>query len=126
MSSLEDELEDLKDDLEDSDDVTGSDPGPLSQQAREAVSAHLDRAETRIARIQDPGTSPSLNPPDAGTIDASVTPQTLPEYADVCVALAGAAHVESTKAEPDDDLIGTKLKTIRSLLPGYRHLAGIN
>ena len=126
MPTLQDELDDLKDDLEDSKDLTGEEEGPLDPPTRSAVKQKLERAETRIDLIFDPNEEPSLDPTGAGSIDSSVNPTTLPEHAQTTHSLAVDGHTESTGSSPDHEVIGTKLKTIKHLLPDYRRLAGIS
>ncbi len=125
MSLLEDELHDLEEDLEDSKDATGESAGPLPEPQKSRVANKLTHSEGIIDRILDPNQSPSLNPPDAGSVDPSVNPSTLPEHAQTCFDLARQAHAEAGQAGADHKVIGTKIKTISSLLPEYRQLAGI-
>ncbi len=125
MSLLEDELHDLEEDLEDSNDAIGESAGPLPEPKKSRVADKLTHAEGIIDRILDPNQSPSLNPPDAGSADPSVHPSTLPQYAQTCHKLAQQAHVEAGQATADHKVIGTKIKTVKSLLPKYRQLAGI-
>ena len=125
MSILDDELEDLEEDLEDSKDATGSSAGPLSEPEQSQVAGKLSNSESIISRILDPNRSPSLDPTDAGSVDTSVSPTTLPEHAQECHTLAKKAHSESQNQNPDHELIGTNIKTIKHLIPEYRNLAGI-
>lgn len=125
MSVLADELKDLEDDLQDSEDLVGEQAGPLDQGTGETLRGHLDSAESHVDQILDPNQNPSLDPPGAGSVDTSVNPSALPACAQACRQMATAAHDESGKTTPDHAVIGTKLRTIKHLLPAYRDLAGI-
>lgn len=125
MSLLDDELNDLEEDLQDSKDITDSSPGPPPEPQKSQLADKLTHAEGIIDRILDPNQNPSLNPPDAGSVDPSVNPSTLPQYAQTCHKLAQQAHAEAKQSNPDHEVIGTKIKTTKKLLPDYRRLAGI-
>jgi len=86
----------------------------------------IDAAEMFIEQILDPGQVPSLQPPDAGEIDDDVQPQGLGDYA-MASCLMALDAVVAVRTDPDgsDELVGTKLRTIRNLLPEYRRLAGL-
>jgi len=100
----------------------GNDSSPGNDQ----LEIYLDNTQLLIDQIFDPYQDPSLDPVDAGSIDPTVSPITLSEYADVCLDLAADAEDEAEFASPPDhDVIGSKLKTIDSLLPGYRLAAGL-
>ena len=110
---------------EDSKDATGENAGPLPEPQRSQVADKLTHAEGIIDGILDPNKNPSLNPTDAGSVDRSVNPSTLPQNAQTCFDLAQQAHAEAGQAAGDHQVIGTNIKTIKSLLPKYRQLAGI-
>lgn len=99
--------------------------GPLESPYISEAEANLDDAEGIIAQILDPFQPPYLTPVDAGSVDSSVQPDLLSEYADDCDALAYEAWQAADAVDPNDVLIGTNLKTIEALLPGYRTEAGI-
>ena len=100
--------------------------GPLESPDLSYVEADLADAESIIAQILDPFQPPYLTPLDAGSVDSSVQPALLSEYAYECELLAEEAWQAVNAVDPnDDEVIGTKLKTIESLLPGYRDEAGI-
>ncbi|UCD74921.1 MAG: hypothetical protein JSV91_14180 [Phycisphaerales bacterium] len=99
--------------------------GPLDDPARSDVEDDLIEAEAIVVQILDPLQIPTLTPTDAGSIDPSVDPTSLTEYADECVLLAEEAWQAAQSSRSDDEVIGTKLKTIESLLPAYRQAVGI-
>ena len=125
MGILEDELHDLEKDLEDSNDAIRESEDPPSEPEKSRVADKLTDGEGIIDRILDPNQSPSLNPPDAGSVDPSVIPSTLPQYAQTCFDLAQHAQAEAGQATANHKVIGTKIKTTKKLLPDYRRLAGI-
>ena len=108
------------DELVDQGNARPDDPDPTS------LDACLDDAEDIIDLILDPMEDPSLQPASAGAVDPSVAPTTLAEYADECLALAEDAVDEADfGCPPDHAVIGTKIKTIKACLPGYRAAAGL-
>ena len=125
MPTLEDLIDEVEEWLKDAEKETGEAQGPLSDPQKSQVASDLARAETKIDQIIDPLQSPSLDPPDAGSVDTSEDPSTLPEFADTCYALSTAAKVAVLGPTPDYEVIGTKIKTIKELVPEYRNLAGI-
>ncbi len=103
----------------------GSDTNPPAEPLRSLIALDLDVVEATINEILDPSVDPNLNPPDAGTIDLTVMPQTLPEYAAACAELANEA-VDRLEQGNNDAQVGTCFKTIKSLLPAYRQLLDLN
>jgi hypothetical protein len=87
------------------------------------VLLELAEAEALVELILDPAAGPVLSPPDAGAVEKSVDPVTLHEHAGSCCILALEAVV-AVLTDPDgkDELLGSKLKTIRYLLPRYEQL----
>lgn len=100
--------------------------GPLSGSDLTGVQQSLDAAEGIIDQIFDPYQYPSLIPIDAGTVDTSLNPSTLGDYAADCVTCAEEARDAVTPFHVADVTIGSKLKTIQALLPDYRLEAGIS
>lgn len=111
--------------LEDADEAIGGDLGPLVGPVKSEVAAYLDSAEQFIDQILDPNVYPSLDPPEAGSELPIVSPTTLPQYAVDCRDLAQDALDEAMSRIVDYETIGTNLRNIRTLLPGYRSKAGI-
>ena len=89
------------------------------------LAIYLDLAEADIDQILDGNQYPSLTPVDAGDDDPAVLPLTLSEHASTCVDLAHEAFDEILVGPANHEVVGTKLKTIKALLPEYRSLAGI-
>lgn len=89
------------------------------------LAVYLDSAEADIDQILDGNQYPSLTPVDAGDVNPAETPMTLSEHASKCVELAQQAFYEMLIGPKDHEVVGTKLKTIKALLPEYRALAGI-
>ena len=119
-------LEDVAKELEGSDDeVEEASGGPLSDPARSRVATSLDVVETHIDELFSANHYPSLTPVDAGSVESNVSPQTLAEHADACRIAAQEALQEAVSGIGDDEVIGSKMKTIAYLLPAYRSLAGI-
>jgi hypothetical protein len=101
--------------------------GPLGDPAASLVQADLADAESIIVQILDPNQAPCLDPVDAGSVDSGVEPALLSEYAYECKLMAEEA-LQAALSSPtvtNAEIVGTKLKTIASLLPGYRQEAGI-
>ncbi len=90
----------------------------------ELLAIYLDSAEADIDQILDGNLYPSLTPVVAGDVDPAVSPATLSQHASSCVNLAQQAFDEMI-GPADHEVVGTKLKTIKALLPDYRTLAGI-
>ena len=97
----------------------------LGQLNPDWLAIYLDLAEADIDQILDGYQYPSLTPVDAGDVDPTVFPVTLSEHASTCVELAQQAFDELLIGTADHEVVGTKLKTIKALLPEYRALAGI-
>ncbi len=89
------------------------------------LAIYLDSAEAEIDQLFDGYQYPSLTPVDAGDVDPTVLPLTLLEHASTCVELAQQAFDEMSIGLANHEVVGTKLKTIKALLPEYRDLAGI-
>ncbi len=118
-------LEDMIRDLQDAEEAIGGDMGPLVGPVKSEVAGYLDNAEQLIDQILDPNVYPSLDPPEAGSVQPIVSPAILPEYAVDCRDLAQDALDEAMSRIVDYETIGTNLKNIRTLLPSYRAEAGI-
>ena len=130
LDDLIQDLEDMEDNLDDAETTVAEQQGPLVNPDLSRVSDRLDSAMAIIDRILDPLQYPSLAPSDAGDIDYSVTPSTLPEYADKSLTLAQQAAYEAKFGAADDDYIGSCLKTIKYLITratphNYRTESGI-
>jgi hypothetical protein len=128
MEQLAELLERLKEVLDVSYDAVDESPAPLDARRRAIIRSSLNDAEQIILEIQDPDIEPTLSPADAGSIDDSVNPGTLYGYAEACRQLAGDAylHVLLGPEDLDHEYVGTRLKTIQDLIPGYRTLAGLD
>ena len=105
-------------------------PGPLDEPEKSRVANDLNAALADIDQILGPNQSPSLDPPDAGSINTNFDPQTLPGYADTCAKLAQDALDEALSRIVDHKVIGSRLKTIEYLITresphNYRTKAGI-
>ena len=100
-------------------------PNPDYYLAPDWLAIYLDSAEADIDQILDGNQYPSLTPVDAGDVDLAVFPMTLSEHASRCVELAQQAFNEMLIGPGDNEVVGTKLKTIKALLPEYRSLADI-
>lgn len=118
-------LEDIADDLAGAEAEIGTLTGPLQDPTKTTVANLLDSAEAWIDQILDANEYPSLTPADAGSVDTSYDPTTLSEYATDSNDLAVDALDEALSLIVDYEVIGSHLKTIQSLLPGYRLEAGI-
>ena len=130
LDDLIDDLEDTADDLDDAESAVGEQEGPLVEPDLSRVAGKLDTAAAIIDRILDSSKYPSLDPPDAGTIDYSSDPDTLPGYAYECAVLAEEARDEAKYGAADEEYIGTRLQTLRNLITratphNYRTKAGI-
>ena len=100
-------------------------PNPDYYLAPDWLAIYLDSAEADIDQILDGNQDPSLTPVDAGDVGPTASPLTLSECASTCVDLAHEAFYEMLIGPADHEAVGTKLKTIKALLPEYRSLAGI-
>jgi hypothetical protein len=130
VEDLRDDLEDVADELDEARIVVGGSNGPLDELERSVVANHLDNALAVVDRIRDEGQYPSLDPPDAGSVDTSCEPSTLPQYAKECLDLAQDAVDETWSTRVSDSVIGSHLKTIEHLITrasphSYRTKAGI-
>lgn len=112
-------------DLEDAEEVVDGRAGPLTGADKILVAGLLDHVEDHIDQVFNSVKDPNLSPVDAGSIDYSFGPYTLDDHAADSVDLALDAMSEVLSQNPSDDVIGTKLKTIKNLLPSYRSEAGI-
>ena len=119
------ELGGLSDNAASAQAVVDQEGGQLDEDSRRELQQYLERVEERIDTISNPNRSPSLDPPDAGSIDPTVNPTTLTEYADTCATLALEALLAALIDPIADEYVGTRIKTIKALLPEYRDLAGI-
>lgn len=118
-------LEQLLEDLQDTEEAVDGGAGPLVGAAKTKVAGLLDHVEEHIDEVFNSTQNPNLSPVDAGSIDYSIGPFTLADHAADSVDLAWEAIIEALSPNPSDDVIGTKLKTIKNLLPSYRSEAGI-
>ncbi|NNF43323.1 MAG: hypothetical protein HKN62_09790 [Phycisphaerales bacterium] len=125
LGDLIDTLEEIEKDLEEAAQHVSGGSGPLAGPTLLAVTDALDSAEGLIAKILDPQQDPSLLPVDAGAADSTVSATGLAEHATTTRDLAADAVTEAHGSTVDHDAIGTGLKTILDLLPGYRAAAGI-
>jgi hypothetical protein len=122
---VSDLLEKLLRQLSDAKNTVGNSNDPPTGADALSLAHDLDSAELKIEQLFDPYVLPVLDPVDAGAIDPAVTPLTLVEHACACADLAEEAYVLSLFGQEDHEEIGSALKTIRHLLPGYRELAGL-
>ena len=125
LDDIIDIIEDILDDLAGAEAEIGTLTGPLQDPTKTTVADLLDSAEAWIDQILDANEYPSLTPADAGSVDTSYDPTTLSEYATDSNDLAVDALDEALSLIVDYEVIGSHLKTIKSLLPGYRLEAGI-
>ena len=130
LDDVIEDLEDIEEDLGDAEEAVGSKQGPLAGNDLSHVDIRLDSALTAIQRILDPNEFPSLDPPEAGSIDTTVDPSTLPEYAQDSLTLIQDAVDEMGTTKADAKVIGSHLKTIEYLIMrasphNYRTRAGI-
>src|SRR5687767_7863568 len=102
-------LDILVDNLGDSKGVVGTSPGPLVNPAKEEVASQLTVSELLIEDILT-----LIN--DAGAADPNDLPATLPLIANQCVILARDAKTESMRTNPNNTLIGAKVKTIDRII----------
>lgn len=120
----------VRDALKDAKEAVDENAGPLDEAEKSRVADDLDAALADIDQILDPHQYPSLNPPDAGLIDASFDPVTLTEYARTSYKLAQDAVDEANSKLVEHKVIGSRLKTIEYLITresphNYRTKAGI-
>lgn len=113
---VDDDTGGIDDDTSDAKVTIGSSTGQLTEPDLSHVAGLLNSIETTIDRILDPNQFPNLDPVSAGSIDTSINPSTLPEYATACATLAHAAVVELQTPTPSAGVVGTKLKTILHLI----------
>jgi hypothetical protein len=126
IGDLIDTLEEVEEELDAVSTSVGGNAGPLQGTTLTDVGDALDAVEAIIEDIFDDAVYPSLEPVDAGTSDTSVDPATLPDYATDCLLEIRAA-LGSLVVTPsvDADYVGSRLKTILHLLPGFREEAGL-
>lgn len=124
--TVEDLIDELEEWLEEAEEIIDDAPSdPLPSNLRDQVAGKLTETESSIDQILDPDVAPNLDPPDAGSVDQSINPVGLKDYAATAHDLALNARVAAGQSSPDEQYIGTQLKTIKHLLPGYRAAAGI-
>lgn len=133
IDAIDDLIEDLVESLDEAHQVATAHEGPLTGLEQQALVVRLDKAEALIDRVFNPTVEPNLTPIDAGGISLLYTPLTLADYAEQCLELAHDAREELRINGDlfDDQLIGTKLKTIRYLISrslphNYRSKSGVN
>jgi hypothetical protein len=128
--SLDDLIEILKKiekELRDADEEVGSSGSRPHEPSTSVLALCLDNAEAFIDQVLNPLEDPSLEPFDAGSVDPGVEPVLLEEFADECLLMAEQAADEAEFGCPaDHEVVGTKLQTIKSCLPGYRAAAGLS
>ncbi len=130
VDNVIEDLEDIYHILEMAQTSVDDQLGPLTDPDLSDVADNLDDALSRIEKILDENQFPSLNPPSAGSIDTSIDPSTLPDYAKDCADLAADAVDEAKSTLASANGIGSHLKTIRHLITrasphSYRTKAGI-
>ncbi len=88
--------------------------------------SHINSASRSVDDILDPMVEPNLDPVDAGEVENVVPPTSLIQYANTTLGLAYEALAAATSlGQPlRDEVIGSKLKTIDLLMPGYYAAAG--
>lgn len=124
--TIDDLIDELEEWLEEADEILDNEPDdPIPGTTQDSVSTRLDGVEQHIDLILDPKQSPSLSPSDAGENDQSVTASNLEEYRQITLQLAKEAKAELASSSPDHNLVGSRLKTIKRLLDGYRDAVGI-
>jgi hypothetical protein len=127
--SVADDFEDLLDDLADildgNETALAADPPPLSNATKDIIRENLLDVEAIIEDIQDPNTTPNLNPYNAGIPGSNPTFNTLEDCAEQCTDWADEALVEGRKPVEDNAVIGDLLDSILLALPQYRDLADL-
>lgn len=110
-------LEEAKRKVEEGPD--GKRDGPLV--FPQPLSALLDGAQAQIDQLFNPLQNPNLTPVDAGSVERFIPPSTLADYADMSLTLADEALAAALSLSQPlrDETIGSRLKTIEMLLPGY-------
>jgi hypothetical protein len=91
------------------------------------LSRDLNAIEFQINTLLDPSKSPSLTPFDAGVQEPVDEQNSLEDYSEATLDLAidALAAYNSLSQPLRDQVIGSKVKTILLLLPGYREEAGL-
>jgi hypothetical protein len=127
--SVSDEVEDLMNEIIDALDgcvtALAADPPPLSNATKDIIRENLLDVEAIIEDIQDPNTTPNLNPYNAGIPGSNPTFNTLEDCAEQCTDWANEALVEGRKPVEDNAVIGDLLDSILLALPDYRDLADL-
>ncbi|MCZ6835322.1 MAG: hypothetical protein O7G85_06055 [Planctomycetota bacterium] len=87
----------------------------------------LDAIDADIDKLLDPNQYPSLSPYDAGFMEPVGVPNSLEDHASVVLTLAiEALAAYNALSQPlRDETVGSKIKTIQALMPGYRDDAGL-
>ena len=112
---LKDFLDQLEQWLKELDDLLDTAPDIDDPETQQTIRGTLNEIESHIDAIFDPQQAPVLSPPDAGTPDESVEPTTLRQYVKASLTLTTQA-----KGASEHEEIGSRLKTILHLLPGFR------
>ena len=88
---------------------------------------YLNNASHKISDILNPQIAPTLDPVDAGSVENVVTPTSLLQYANTTLGLANEALAAATTLNQPlrDEVIGSKVKTVQYLMPGYYAAAGL-
>lgn len=117
LGDVIDVIDDVVEILEEADDEIEASGEEIDDVEESVILDKLDLALDRIDVLLDPDTSPRLEPFDVGTIDTSVSPQTLEQYAGMTLDLALDAmeHLE-TAPQIDTEYVGTLVKTIAHLI----------
>jgi hypothetical protein len=128
VTPLQKALRNLKGNLTDTTDVAKAvgDGNEPSQTDRDAVSAYLDDVQSELETIHDPGQSPSLVPPSAGSAQHPTIPDSRLQTCQDAETLAAEAESEAGEASPDYTCIGDRTRTLEaSYLDAIRDRFGI-
>jgi hypothetical protein len=128
LTPLEKALRNLRGNLSDTADIAEAvgDGNEPSQTEKDAVSGWMDEAESELQTIHDPGQSPSLSPPSAGSAQNPEIPASRIQTCEDAHDLAEEAESEASEASPDYDYIGDRTRTLEaSYLGAIRDKFGI-
>lgn len=127
LKELLEALEDAKKEVEEDVSRTANGVGETGMKTVNfKLFGHLNSATRSIDDILDPTVEPNLDPVDAGSVESVIIPVSLIQYANTTFALANEALAAAMALNQPlrDEVIGSKLKTIDSLMPGYYSAAG--